>query len=189
MVWIHGGAFFMGSGGTHYDGTALAALGDVILVAINYRLGPFGFLSTGDEHATGNYGLLDQVLALQWVQDNIAAFVLRRLQSDDIGESAGAMSSEHLVLSPLTDGLFHRAILQSGTASLPGYFNTNVAWQNKIAHGFGKLVGCEKETSEESVECLRSVPAEDLKDPSDVQTGQIAGITGLGQDVNPSLFL
>ncbi|XP_070551781.1 carboxylesterase 5A-like isoform X1 [Ptychodera flava] len=189
MIWLHGGAFFMGSGGTHYDGTALAALGDIILVAINYRLGPFGFLSTGDEHATGNYGLLDQVLALQWVQDNIAAFGGDASKVTIFGESAGAISSEHLVLSPLTDGLFHRAILQSGTASLPGYFNTNVAWQNKIAHGFGKLVGCEKETSEESVECLRSVPAEDLKDPSDVQTGQIAGITGLGQDVNPSLFL
>ncbi|XP_070551778.1 carboxylesterase 1D-like [Ptychodera flava] len=188
MVWIHGGAFFMGSGGTHYDGTALAALGDVILVAINYRLGPFGFLSTGDEHATGNYGFLDQVLALQWVQDNIAAFGGDASKVTICGESAGAMSSEHLVLSPLTDGLFHRAILQSGTASTPGYFNTDVAWQNKIAHGFGKLVGCEKETSEELVECLRSVPAEYLRDPSDLNTGQLASITRLGQDLDSIPF-
>ncbi|XP_070547195.1 fatty acyl-CoA hydrolase precursor, medium chain-like [Ptychodera flava] len=180
MVWIHGGALFMGSGGTYYDGTALAALGDVILVAINYRLGPFGFFSTGDEHATGNYGFLDQVLALQWVQDNIAAFGGDASKVTIFGESAGAISSEYLVLSPLTDGLFNRAILQSGTASLQGYISTDVAFQNKMSHGLGKLVGCERETSKELVECLRSVPAEDFVDASDPQTGQLANITGLG---------
>ncbi|XP_070551775.1 acetylcholinesterase-like [Ptychodera flava] len=188
MVWIHGGALILGSGGQNYDGTPLAALGDVILVAINYRLGPFGFLSTGDEHSSGNYGFLDQVLALQWVQDNIAAFGGDATKVTIFGESAGGISSEYLALSPLTDGLFHRAILQSGTASLPGFFSDDVAWQKMLAHGLGKLVGCEKETSEELVDCLRTVPAEDLCDASNSNNGKLGNVTGLGAELESIPF-
>ncbi|XP_070551695.1 putative inactive carboxylesterase 4 [Ptychodera flava] len=77
MVWIHGGGFSIGSATQDglYDATALAAIGDVIVVSINYRLGMFGFFATGDEHAPGNYGLHDQVAALKWVKENIAGKV------------------------------------------------------------------------------------------------------------------
>ncbi|XP_070551025.1 fatty acyl-CoA hydrolase precursor, medium chain-like [Ptychodera flava] len=201
MVWIHGGGLVIGSGGTGYDGGALAAIGDVIVVTINYRLGPFGYLSsgkfhlrnhrlskwtqfcivlglvrerhqvsyicfssTGDEHATGNYGFLDQVLALQWVQDNIAAFGGDANKVTLFGESAGGISIEYLMLSPLTDGLFHRAIMESGTSTMQGFFISDEAKQSKIAHGLGKLVDCEKDTSGELLQCLRGATAEDLKE-------------------------
>jgi len=122
MVWIHGGAFFLGSAsGTSYDGANLARRG-VVVVTVNYRLGPFGFLahpelSKESPHgASGNWGLLDQIAALRWVKSNVA-----RLGGDPgnvtiFGESAGAMSVSCLLVSPLARGLFHRAIAQSGAA-------------------------------------------------------------------------
>ncbi|XP_070550993.1 cocaine esterase-like [Ptychodera flava] len=114
MVWIHGGGFSRGSATNDgmYDGTALAAIGDVIVVSLNYRLFALGFFSTGDEHAPGNYGLLDQLAALKWVQRNIAAFGGDADRVTVFGESAGAISVDYLLLSPMSDGLFHRAILQ-----------------------------------------------------------------------------
>ncbi|XP_070551698.1 cocaine esterase-like isoform X1 [Ptychodera flava] len=179
MVWIHGGGLVIGSGGTGYDGTALAAIGDVIVVTINYRLGPFGYLSSGDEHATGNYGFLDQVLALQWVQDNIAAFGGDANKVTLFGESAGGISIEYLMLSPLTDGLFHRAIMESGTSTMPGFFISDEAKQSKIAHGLGKLVDCEKDTSGELLQCLRGATAEDLKEAGNLENGKLANLTGI----------
>ncbi|XP_070551031.1 putative inactive carboxylesterase 4 [Ptychodera flava] len=114
MVWIHGGGFSIGSATQDglYDATALAAIGDVIVVSINYRLGMFGFFATGDEHAPGNYGLHDQVTALKWVKENIAAFGGDPDRVTIFGESAGGCSVDMLLLSPLSDGLFHRAIMQ-----------------------------------------------------------------------------
>ena len=120
MVWIHGGGFFMGSGsGSNYDGAALAQK-QVVLVAINYRLGPFGFLAhpalskESPNHASGNYGLLDQIAALQWVKRNVAAFGGDPGNVTIFGESAGSMSVSCLLVSPLAKGLFHRAIEESG---------------------------------------------------------------------------
>ncbi|XP_070191761.1 carboxylesterase 4A-like [Littorina saxatilis] len=113
MVWFHGGAFIFGSG-TDYDGSLLAAEGGVIVVVPNYRLGPFGFLSTGDNSCTGNYGLWDQWLALKWVKDNIRAFGGDDTNITIIGESAGAASANFHMTSPYSAHLFHRAILQSG---------------------------------------------------------------------------
>ena len=121
MVWIHGGGFINGSGSTvWYDGTSLATRGDVVVVTINYRLGALGFLWLGDldprYRSSGVNGLLDQAAALQWVRDNIAAF---GGDPDDVtifGESAGAMSVSTLLAVPAADGLFHRAIAQSGAA-------------------------------------------------------------------------
>ncbi len=124
MVWIHGGALTRGSGSLPlYDGTALAKKG-VVLVTINYRLGPFGYLahpglSAESEHgASGNYGVLDQILALQWVRDNAAVFGGDPDRITIFGESAGAWSVNVLQASPLAGGLFHRVIGQSG-----GYFD------------------------------------------------------------------
>ena len=114
MVWIHGGAFVNGSNAVPvYDGTAFARDG-VVLVSINYRLGAEGFLTLPDGPA--NLGLLDQVAALTWVRDNIAAFGGDPDQVTIFGESAGAMSVGTLLAMPAAEGLFHRAILQSGAA-------------------------------------------------------------------------
>ena len=120
MVWIHGGGLQTGSGSTLlYDGESLARRG-VVLVTINYRLGPMGFLahaelSAEDENgASGNYGILDQVAALQWVQANIAAFGGDPGRVTIFGESAGSWSVNYLTATPLAAGLFHRAIGHSG---------------------------------------------------------------------------
>lgn len=121
MVWVHGGAFVTGSGSTPwYDGTALAAAGDVVVVTFNYRLGVLGFLhvdGANGEPGGGNAGLLDQVAALAWVRDNAAAFGGDPANVTVFGESAGAMSVGALLGAPAARGLFGRAILQSGAAS------------------------------------------------------------------------
>jgi para-nitrobenzyl esterase len=120
MVWIHGGAFVTGSGsGAFYRGQHLASRGDVVVVTINYRLGALGFLAHPDllddeTGASGNWGLADQVAALQWVQANIHLFGGDPTNVTIFGESAGSMSVSCLVGSPLAQGLFRRAIAQSG---------------------------------------------------------------------------
>lgn len=120
MVWIHGGSFETGSGSMAvYEGQNLAAKG-VVVVTINYRLGPLGFLAhpalsaESAEGVSGNYGLLDQIAALQWVQKNVAGFGGDPTNVTVFGESAGAISILDLLVSPLAEGLFQRAIAQSG---------------------------------------------------------------------------
>ena len=118
LVWIHGGAFMAGSGSVPiYEGAALARKG-VVVVTVNYRLGALGFLAhpelTREAGASGNYGLLDQIAALRWVQDNIAAFGGDPARVTIAGQSAGAMSVTSLLQSPLAPGLFARAIAESG---------------------------------------------------------------------------
>ena len=120
MVWIHGGSFVNGSGSIPwYDGSSLAARGDVVVVTINYRLGVFGYLSLAEfgNHydRSGNLGLLDQVAALSWIQENVAAFGGDPNRVCVVGESAGAMSIGTLLSTRAAEGLFQRAILQSGT--------------------------------------------------------------------------
>jgi para-nitrobenzyl esterase len=114
LVFIHGGAFVAGSGSVHqYDGSAFARDG-VVCVTINYRLGAEGFLHLGDAEA--NLGLLDQLAALEWVQENIAAFGGDPGRVTLAGESAGAMSVTTLLAMERSRGLFARAIAQSGGA-------------------------------------------------------------------------
>lgn len=122
MVWIHGGGFIMGSGGgAMYDGTSFARRG-VILVSINYRLGALGYMGhpalskESPEGVSGNYGLLDQIAALDWVKKNIAAFGGDPSRVTIFGESAGSISVSMLMVSPLAKGLFSGAIAQSGGA-------------------------------------------------------------------------
>ncbi len=118
MVWIHGGAYLTGSGSTPwYDGSRFAGNGDVIVVTINYRLGALGYLSHPDLAGSGNAGLSDQLLALQWVHDNIAAFGGDPARVTVFGESAGAFSVTALLAMPGAKGLIHRAILQSGAGA------------------------------------------------------------------------
>ena len=120
MVWIHGGGFTRGSGSVAtYDGENLARKG-VIVVTVNYRLGIFGFLAhpeltkESDVRSSGNYGLLDMLSALEWVQKNIAAFGGDPKRVTVFGESAGSMAVNFLMASPLAKGLFQRVIAESG---------------------------------------------------------------------------
>ncbi len=124
MVWIHGGGFTGGSGASPlYRGGHLAERGDVVVVTLNYRLGILGFLAHPDladdeaGGAQGNWGLLDQVTALEWVRDNIAAFGGDPDNVTIFGESAGGMSVTDLLCMPSAHGLFRRAIAQSGPPS------------------------------------------------------------------------
>ena len=119
-LWIHGGGFDHGcSSEMEFDGRKFAANG-VVLVTVNYRVGVFGFFADemlrreNTHRTTGNYGMLDQVAALQWVWKNIHAFNGDADRITVFGQSAGAMSVQALVSSPLTEGLIHNAILESG---------------------------------------------------------------------------
>ncbi|MEN3748020.1 carboxylesterase family protein [Sphingomonas sp. HF-S3] len=121
LVWIHGGAFSSGSASVPiYDGSALAAKG-IVVIAINYRLGLYGFMAhpgltaESPAGASGNYGLLDQVAALKWIKANAAAFGGDPARITIAGQSAGAASVHHLIATPLAKGLFVRAIAQSGS--------------------------------------------------------------------------
>jgi para-nitrobenzyl esterase len=121
MFWIHGGAFITGSGNP-YDGTDLATRGDMIVVTINYRLGVLGFVNFADAlgmpQIPTNLGLRDQIAALRWVKDNIAAFGGDPNRVTISGESAGSMSVSMLMLAPEAWPYFHGAIMQSGAVSL-----------------------------------------------------------------------
>jgi len=125
MVWLHGGGYAYGSGGWPvYDGVNLARRGDVVVVTINHRLNAFGYLYLAelmgeDYAASGNAGMLDIVLALQWVRDNIAAFGGDPGNVTIFGESGGGSKVSHLLAMPAAQGLFHKAIIQSG-AGLTG---------------------------------------------------------------------
>jgi para-nitrobenzyl esterase len=145
MVWIHGGGFMTGAGSTPwYDGRGFVRSGDVVVVTINYRLGALGFLhlaEVGGEAwaGSGNCGILDQVAALTWVRDNIAAFGGDPANVTVFGESAGAMSVGTLLGLPAADGLFRRAILQSGACAHVSASDraTNVAVETLDALGLG----------------------------------------------------
>lgn len=137
MFWIHGGGYSFGSGNTFLYGPDYLVAEDVVLVTVNYRLGPLGFLTAGP-NAPGNQGLKDQILALRWVQNNIAAFGGNPNSVTIFGESAGASSVQMLLLSPLSEGLFHRAISESGSALNPwsvGESSANRAI--RLAHHLG----------------------------------------------------
>ncbi|MGK2958217.1 MAG: carboxylesterase/lipase family protein [Acidimicrobiales bacterium] len=168
MVWIHGGSFLSGSGrAPWYDGMAFATLGDVIIVTINYRLGPLGFLYLadldnvgekfdGELASSGNVGLLDQVAALQWVQDNIANFGGNPDNVTIFGESAGAMSIGALLACPSAKGLFHQVIMQSGAAD--NVISTDEA--RRVTHQLLDELGLSKEAN--VIAKLRSLPVDVL---------------------------
>ncbi|XP_062404409.1 cocaine esterase-like [Sardina pilchardus] len=158
MVWIHGGGFSMGSAST-YDGSVLAAYQNVVVVTIQYRLGMLGFFSTGDDNAPGNLGLLDQVAALQWVQENIHSFGGDPSSVTIFGESAGGVSVSLLVLSPLSTGLFHRGIAESGTASMLGIFNPDPMITAKIVANATK---CEGTKPDQIVDCVMQMSVENI---------------------------
>ncbi|XP_067396187.1 fatty acyl-CoA hydrolase precursor, medium chain-like isoform X2 [Emydura macquarii macquarii] len=158
MVWIHGGALLMG-GASMFDGSALSAYENLVVVTIQYRLGITGFFSTGDEHARGNWGFLDQVAALQWIQENIKHFGGDPGSVTIFGESAGGVSVSALVLSPLTKGLFHKAISESGVALLPAMFSSH---PEVIAKIVANISGCDTSSSAAMVRCLMKKPEKEM---------------------------
>ncbi|XP_040537234.1 fatty acyl-CoA hydrolase precursor, medium chain isoform X2 [Gallus gallus] len=158
FVWIHGGGLAFGSA-SPYDGSALAAFDNVVVVTIQYRLGIAGYFSTGDKYARGNWGYLDQVAALQWIQENIIHFGGDPGSVTICGESAGGISVSALVLSPLAKGLFHKAISESGTAIRALFTDKPEEEAQRIA----AASGCEKSSSAALVECLREKTEEEME--------------------------
>lgn len=165
MAWIYGGGFVIGTiFSSMYDAQHLAALGDVIIVEINYRVNAFGFLYDGTSDAPGNQGLQDQILGLKWIQGNIAHFGGDPNQVTIFGESAGGMSVGALVLSPLANGLFHRAILQSGSPNSVVTLPTEVAIER--THTLARGVNCTQSNLTQIVACLRTKPMQTLVNAS-----------------------
>ena len=140
IVWIHGGGNVDGAS-SDYDASRLAPSGNTVVVTINYRLGLFGWLANpaldAEGHPFGNYGLLDQQLALKWVQDNIAAFGGDPANVTLGGQSAGSVDAEAQVASPLAAGLFQRAIFQSIVAD-----GQPLASAEKQGSAFAAAAGC-----------------------------------------------
>ncbi|MHC9540308.1 MAG: carboxylesterase/lipase family protein [Vulcanimicrobiota bacterium] len=155
MVWIHSGGFTFGSGALpEYDGRNLAGKG-VVVVNFNYRLGPLGFLThpqlaaESPRGVSGNYGLLDQIAALQWVQRNIASFGGDPDNVTLFGQSAGSRSVTLLIISPMLKGLFHRAIAESGgpirgSEYLTPVYDDSVEKVSSMGRELACRLGCDK---------------------------------------------
>ncbi|KAM9607147.1 LOW QUALITY PROTEIN: cocaine esterase [Trichechus inunguis] len=174
MVWIHGGGLMLGMA-SMYDGSALVAFEDVVVVIIQYCLGILGFFCTGDKHATGNWGYLDQVAALRWVQQKIAHFGGDPGRVTIFGESAGGTSVSLHVLSPMSQGLFHGAIMESGVAVLPGLIASS---SDVVSTMVANLSACGQVDSEALVSCLRDKSEEEIlaiNKPFKIITGKVDG--------------
>ncbi|XP_033223062.1 esterase FE4-like isoform X2 [Belonocnema kinseyi] len=157
MVWIHGGAFSASSGDLDSFGPDYLLKHDIVFVSINYRLGIFGFLNMEVEECPGNQGLKDQVFALKWVQQNIESFGGDKENVTIFGESAGSASVHYHCISPLTTGLFQKAICQSGVVINPWAFqDRNKDFAFEITSALGK------KTSDpiEAVRFLRTVASQ-----------------------------
>jgi para-nitrobenzyl esterase len=161
MVWIHGGGNIQGSAALPlYDGEQLAEVGDVVIVSINYRLGQLGFLAhsalaqESPSGGSGNFGLLDQIAALHWVQANVAAFGGDPANVTIFGESAGGRDVCALVTTPGSAGLFHRAIVESGSCQALPDLATAEAQGAMVA----TALGCTGDVPS----CLRAVDAQTL---------------------------
>jgi len=163
LVFLHGGGLYNGSGSIDvYDGENLSKKG-IIVITINYRLGVFGFFAHPEltaespNHSSGNYGFLDQIAALKWIKENIAAFGGDPNMVTIAGQSAGAASVNQLITSPLASGLFHRAITESGTSIASGFGNApSLAQAEQLGVSFAKLKGAA------NLADLRSMSAEEL---------------------------
>uniref|UniRef100_A0A8C2G906 Neuroligin 2b n=1 Tax=Cyprinus carpio TaxID=7962 RepID=A0A8C2G906_CYPCA len=164
MLFIHGGSYMEGTGNM-FDASVLAAYGNVIVVTMNYRLGVLGFLSTGDQSAKGNYGLLDQIQALRWLNENIGHFGGDPERITIFGSGAGASCVNLLILSHHSEGLFQRAIAQSGSAISSWSVNYRPLMYTKI---LAKKVGCSYSNTADLVDCLRRKSFRELVD-QDIQ--------------------
>lgn len=163
MVWIHGGWFARGDARS-YPANDLAKRGNVVVVTIDYRLGPLGFLADplltaeSPQHTSGNDGLLDQIAALRWVQRNIGAFGGDASRVTIFGQSAGGVSVCYLLASPLTRGLFQRAIMESGTCE--GMRPAPLAEKSKQGLQLAAKLHCD--TAPGILACMRAKPSSDI---------------------------
>ncbi|KAM6124955.1 LOW QUALITY PROTEIN: neuroligin-3 [Phoenicopterus ruber ruber] len=158
MVYIHGGSYMEGTGNM-IDGSVLASYGNVIVITLNYRVGVLGFLSTGDQAAKGNYGLLDQIQALRWVSENIAFFGGDPLRITVFGSGIGASCVSLLTLSHHSEGLFQRAIIQRRSALSSWAVNYQPV---KYTSMLADKVGCNVRDTVDMVDCLRQKSAKEL---------------------------
>jgi para-nitrobenzyl esterase len=176
MVWIHGGALVTGES-DDYDATRLVDQGDVIVVTINYRLGALGFLAhpaltaESPDHASGNYGLMDQAEALRWVQRNILFFGGDPFRVTIFGESAGGLSVHSQLASPGSKGLFQRAIVESGAYQLT---QPTLATAQAGGTAFATASGC----SDQTAACLRALPV------ATVLANQPGGVAGASPTID-----
>lgn len=155
MLYVHGGSFEVGSGSV-YDGAVLALHG-VVVVTINYRLGALGFLTTGDETLPGNYGLLDQIAALQWTQNNIACFRGDPARVVVFGQSAGGASVGLLMLTSKTAGLFSGAIVHSGFPTASYSVHQSSTDLNDYIKQVGLIFQCPVCSVDCIADCLRDI--------------------------------
>nr|XP_006632838.2 PREDICTED: neuroligin-3 isoform X1 [Lepisosteus oculatus]XP_015206860.1 PREDICTED: neuroligin-3 isoform X1 [Lepisosteus oculatus]XP_015206861.1 PREDICTED: neuroligin-3 isoform X1 [Lepisosteus oculatus] len=158
MVFIHGGSYMEGTGNM-IDGSVLASYGNVIVITLNYRVGVLGFLSTGDQAAKGNYGLLDQIQALRWISENIGYFGGDSNRITVFGSGIGASCVSLLTLSHHSEGLFHRAIIQSGSALSSWAVNYQPVKYTRL---LAEKVGCNVLDTLDMVDCLRKKSAREL---------------------------
>ncbi|KAL1476682.1 hypothetical protein MTO96_036331 [Rhipicephalus appendiculatus] len=168
VVWIHGGGFTQGCASySNYTGAPLAAKTGLVVVSLNYRLGILGFLDANSPEAPGNMGLMDQNLALKWIQENIREFGGDPSRVTILGESAGAMCVHAHILSPMSRGLFQRAFMMSGTMHTLDFFD---AAHESISKGdrVATVVGCAggdhslASNAEAVIDCLRTKSADEL---------------------------
>ena len=162
MVWIHGGAYTRGSGGDYFYGPQFFIDKNIILVTLNYRLGAFGFLSFESESSPGNMGLRDQNLALKWVKNNINSFGGNPESITLFGESAGSFSVMYQVLSPFSNGLFNRAIAQSGAPFGSLISGSRPGKPQKIAFALAKALNCNTGTEGAMLTCLENKSTQEI---------------------------
>jgi len=146
-------------GGDFFYGADLLVRDNVVVVTLNYRLSALGFLSTGDKHAQGNYGLKDILLALRWVKDNVATFGGNPERITVFGQSAGAVAIHMLMLADKHEGLFHQAIMLSGTALAPFAFQKSPL---EMAKNLGYRLGLKFNSTKDLIEKLRNVHFKDI---------------------------
>ncbi|KAI1730492.1 carboxylesterase family domain-containing protein [Ditylenchus destructor] len=164
IVWIHGGGFQSGSSSDYPQEAILNNFVSrkVIFVSMNYRLGPLGFLSTGDITLPGNNGLRDQILALEWVKVNAHVFGGDPNNILLMGQGSGASAASLLALSPKAEGLFQKIMLMSGTAISPGVVRTTAAINGTWA--LDKKLHCRSFNSSELLDCFRKQLRDEILD-------------------------
>ncbi|KAG6453074.1 esterase FE4 isoform X2 [Manduca sexta] len=159
LVWIHGGGFYTGSGNSDFYGPEYFMAHDLILVTFNYRLEVLGFLCLDNDEVPGNAGLKDQVAALKWVKKNIKAFGGDSNNITIFGCSAGSGSVSGHLVSDMSNGLFDKAICQSGVCLNEWFYNI---YARERAFQLGKLLGIDTEDDNELLNFLRNVPSSSL---------------------------